>query len=90
MNSFSAQSFVAPYMLMGFTALSVLTAITRSTLLSRAASMTFLAPMTLVMTASMGLYSQVGTRLRAAAWITTSTPGMARLRRSASRTSPMK
>src|SRR5207245_3482826 len=55
-----------------------------------AASMTFLAPMTLVRMASNGLYSQDGICLRAAAWKTTSTPCMASARRSRSRTSPRK
>src|SRR5580704_6883252 len=75
---------------MGLTALSVLMAITRFTPWSMAASMTFLVPITLVWMASKGLYSQNGICLSAAAWKTTSTPCMARSRRSRSRTSPRK
>ena len=75
---------------MGLTALSVLSAITRSTWFSMAASITLRAPMMLVFTASMGLYSQEGTCFRAAAWITRSTPRMARRTREKSRTSPTK
>src|SRR5438445_467490 len=65
-------------------------AITRGTPWSIAASMTFVTPMTLVWIASKGLYSQEGICLRAAAWITTSTPCIARSSRSLSRTSPTK
>jgi hypothetical protein len=75
---------------MGLTALSVLIPITRLTPSSMAASITFLAPSTLVWMASNGLYSQAGICLRAAAWNTMSTPCMARTRRSRSRTSPRK
>src|SRR5256885_9854057 len=78
MNSFSAHSFVAPYRLIGFTALSVLRATTLWTPRSRAASMTLRAPKTFVMMASMGLYSQAGTLFAAPATTTTSTPPTAR------------
>ena len=56
---------------------------------SIAAATTFSAPMTFVWTASNGLYSQAGTCLSAAAWTMTSTPRVARISRSRSRTSPM-
>ena len=59
---------------MGLTALSVLSAITRLTPQSIAASMTFFAPITFVRIASNGLYSHAGTCFRAAACTTTSTP----------------
>src|SRR3989442_1340198 len=90
MNSFSAHSLVAPYRLIGFTALSLLIMTTRLTAASIAAVMTFSAPMTLVGIASNGLYSQDGICLSAAAWNTTSTPCMARSSRAWSRTSPTK
>ena len=48
------------------------------------------APCTLVLMHSSGLYSAVSTCLMAAAWIITSTPSQARVRRSRSRTSPIK
>jgi hypothetical protein len=86
----SAARLEAPITLVGFTALSVLRAITRPTPLSRAASITLRAPITFVMMASIGLYSQAGTCLRAAAWTTRSTPSIARRSRASSRTSPMK
>src|SRR2546425_9559686 len=66
MKSFSAHSFVAPYRLIGFTALSVLIMTTRLTPWSIAALMTFSAPITLVWIASKGLYSQEGICLSAA------------------------
>ena len=81
-NSFSAASLVAPYRLTGLTALSVLSAITFLTPASSAASITLLLPRMLVLIASIGLYSQAGTCLSAAAWTTISTPCMARRRRS--------
>ena len=59
-------------------------------LASMQASATFWVPRMLVLIASKGLYSQTGTCLSAAAWMTTSTPSMARRSRSRSRTSPMK
>src|SRR3989454_4332882 len=90
MNSFSAHSLVAPYRLIGFTALSLLIMTTRLTPASIAALMTFSAPITLVWIASNGLYSQDGICLSAAAWNTTSTPCMARSSRAWSRTSPTK
>src|SRR2546422_36730 len=90
MNSFSAHSLVAPYRLIGFTALSELIMTTRVTPASIAALMTFSAPITLVWIASNGLYSQEGICLSAAAWNTTSTPCMARSSRAWSRTSPTK
>src|SRR3989449_2877303 len=90
MNSFSAHSLVAPYRLIGFTALSLLIMTTRLTAASIAALMTFSAPITLVWIASNGLYSQDGICLSAAAWNTTSTPCMARWSRAWSRTSPTK
>src|SRR2546422_10936725 len=85
MNSFSAHSLVAPYRLIGFTALSLLIMTTRLTAASIAALMTFSAPITLVWIASNGLYSQDGICLSAAAWNTTSTPCMARWSRAWSR-----
>ncbi len=75
---------------MGAAALSVLRATTRSTSDSIAASITFCAPRTFVFTNSKGLYSAAGTCLSAAAWMTTSTPSKARMRRGLSRTSPRK
>src|SRR3990172_4327974 len=75
---------------MGLTALSLLSAMTRFTPQSMAASMTFLAPMTFVWIASKGLYSQTGICLSAAACTTTSTSCIARTSRSRSRTSPIK
>src|SRR2546425_789030 len=90
MKSFSAHSFVAPYRLIGFTALSVLIMTTRLTPASIAALMTFSAPITLVWIASNGLYSQDGICLSAAAWNTMSTPCIARSSRAWSRTSPTK
>src|ERR1035437_922671 len=75
---------------MGLEALSVLSAMTRSTLRSRAASMTFCAPLTFVLMVSKGLYSAAGTCLSAAAWTTMSTPSNARDNLSRSRTSPRK
>jgi len=62
----------------GPAALSVLSAITRVTLRSMAASITFAAPSTFVFTASSGLYSAVGTCFNAAACTTISTPSIAR------------
>ena len=53
-------------------------------------SMTFWAPKTFVFTASNGLYSVAGTCLRAAAWITISTPSIALVKRLKSLTSPIK
>jgi len=50
---------------------------TFSTELSIAASIIFSAPSIFVLTASIGLYSQVGTCFRAAAWTTISTPFIA-------------
>jgi hypothetical protein len=55
---------------MGLDALSVDSAMTFSTPLSIAASMTFCEPCTFVLTNSNGLYSAVSTCLRAAAWTT--------------------
>ncbi|MOA53802.1 hypothetical protein D3C78_1773160 [compost metagenome] len=63
----SEASLVAPYRLMGLLALSVERATTRLTPLSIQASIRFMAPMTLVLTHSKGLYSAVGTILVAAA-----------------------
>jgi hypothetical protein len=81
---------MAPYRLIGFAALSVDNAITFSTPAPMAAWITFSAPWMLVFTHSIGLYSAAGTCLRAAAWITTSTPRIACVMRSRSRTSPRK
>ena len=66
----SAQSFVAPYRLIGLEALSVDSATTRFTPASMQASMTFCDPWTLVWTNSNGLYSAVSTCFSAAAWTT--------------------
>jgi hypothetical protein len=74
----SLTSFVAPYRLIGLHALSVESATTRCTPLSIAASMTFWAPCTFVLTASKGLYSAAGTCFNAAACTTKSTPSNAR------------
>src|SRR6516164_364254 len=65
-NIFSAHNFVAPYKLSGLTALSVDKAITFLTPAAIAALQTFSLPITLVITASNGLYSHEGTILRAA------------------------
>jgi dTDP-4-amino-4,6-dideoxygalactose transaminase len=59
---------VAPYRFAGDTALSVDSAITRSTPHAIAASSRFFAPLTFVCTASIGLYSQIGTCFIAAAF----------------------
>jgi hypothetical protein len=56
--------------LIGLQALSVERATTRFTFCSIAQSMTFIAPCTLVLMHSKGLYSAVGTILVAAAWTT--------------------
>ena len=80
---------VAPYTLMGLTALSVERFITRSTRASMAAWMTLRAPITLVSIASQVLLSHVGICFIAAAWTTTSTPEKALLKRSRLRTSPI-
>jgi hypothetical protein len=69
-KSLSAHNFVAPYKLIGDDALSVDKAITFFTFNSIAASIIFCDPITFVLTNSIGLYSAVGTYLRAAAWIT--------------------
>ncbi len=90
MTIFSAASFVAPYRFTGLTALSVDSASVRGTSLAMAAATTFSAPRMFVLTASNGLYSQTGTCLSAAAWMTTSTPRIATRRRSPSRTSPIR
>ena len=66
-NNLSDTSFVPPYKLIGFTALSVDNATTRFTPQSSAASTIFIAPSILVFTASIGLYSHAGTCFNAAA-----------------------
>ena len=73
-KSLSEQSFVAPYKLIGDTALSVDKAKTLDIfLLSIDASKIFCAPIIFVLTYSMGLYSAVGTCFKAAACMTIST-----------------
>src|SRR5215469_5769188 len=58
-NIFSTQSLVAPYTLIGLTALSLLTTITRRTPRLMAPSSTFFEPMMFVWIASNGFCSQV-------------------------------
>ena len=70
MNTLSEHSFVAPYRFTGLTALSVLSATTLLTLEEIAASTILVAPLTLVLINSFGLYSAAGTCFKAAAWIT--------------------
>ncbi|EKD70615.1 MAG: hypothetical protein ACD_46C00479G0003 [uncultured bacterium] len=89
-NNLSETSLVAPYKLIGQAALSVDKEMTLSTPRARDASMTLIAPLIFVLMHSIGLYSAVGTCLRAAAWITKSTSSIAILKRAASRTSPIK
>ena len=89
-KSLSLASFVAPYRFMGLQALSVLRAITFSTLHAKAAFITFCAPFIFVFIHSIGLYSAIGTCFIAAAWMTKSTSCIASFRRSSSRTSPTK
>ena len=66
-KSLSDANLLAPYKLIGLLALSVESATTFLTLLSIAASITFIAPLTLVLIHSKGLYSAVGTIFVAAA-----------------------
>ncbi len=66
-NNLSLASFVAPYKLIGFAALSVDNATTFLTPASIAASITFSAPIIFVLIASKGLYSAATTCLDAAA-----------------------
>src|SRR5690606_11687163 len=66
-KSLSDANFVAPYKLIGAQALSVDKATTRSTSVSKHASITFCAPCILVLTHSSGLYSAMGTCFIAAA-----------------------
>ena len=89
-NNLSAQSFVAPYRLIGDEALSVDSAITFFTSSSIAASIIFCDPITFVFTNSIGLYSAAGTCLRAAAWIIKSTSSNAIFNLCLSRMSPKK
>src|SRR5690606_6336366 len=69
-NSLSEASFVAPYRFIGELALSVDKATQPLMLWSMQASMTFIAPLILVLMHSNGLYSAVGTILVAAACTT--------------------
>ena len=71
-KSLSEHNLVAPYKLIGSTALSVDRAITFLTFLSIDASIIFCAPITFVLINSNGLYSAAGTCLRAAACTTIS------------------
>ena len=66
-NNLSETNLVAPYKLIGLTALSVERATIFFTPLSIDASITFLAPSMFVFTASIGLYSAIGTCFNAAA-----------------------
>ena len=89
-NNLSLHNLVAPYRLIGAAALSVDNATTCLTPESKAALITFSAPITLVFIHSMGLYSAAGTCFRAAACIIMSMPSQARLKRSPSLISPIK
>ena len=90
MNSLSLTSLLAPYKLDGPDALSVDRATTFSTPQSMQASITFIAPIMLVLIHSKGSYSAIGTIFVAAACTTKSTPLSPRYRRSLSLTSPIK
>ena len=81
-------SLDVPITLVGFTALSVEVKITRATPLAMAASITFWVPSILVRTAWVGLSSQSGTCLSAAACRTVSIPCMRSFSPSMSRMSP--
>ena len=86
----SATNLLAPIVLVGETALSVLTIIMIPTPWPLARSTTFCVPRMFVLTASVGFCSQIRTCLSAAAWTTMSTPfWKARSRLSRSRTSPI-
>ena len=60
-NSLSEASLVAPYKLIGAAALSVERDTTFLTFVDQLASITFSAPKIFVLTASIGLYSAIGT-----------------------------